>query len=97
LSKSDIILVGEIDDGEGLASILGCGVALLPIIYLGLPLGAHYKAAHIWSSIIAKMERKLAGWKRRYLSKLALIKNTLKFANIFLISIFYSSGGGKSP
>ena len=56
--------IGEVEDVEGLANILGCGVASLPIPYLGLPLGAHYKASNIWTSIIEKMEHKLAGWKR---------------------------------
>jgi hypothetical protein len=91
LSKFDIILVGEIDDVEGLARILGCGVALLPIMYLGLPLGAHYKASHIWSTIIAIMENKLAGWKEMYLSKggrLTLIKSTLPNLPTYSLSLF---------
>ena len=61
LSKSDIIPMGEIDDVEGLARIFGCKVASLPITYLGIPLGAHDKASHIWLTIIAKMENKFAG------------------------------------
>jgi hypothetical protein len=47
LSKSEIVLVGEVGDVEGLSSILGCGVALLPIKYLALPLSAYYKASTI--------------------------------------------------
>jgi hypothetical protein len=31
--------------------------------YLGLPLGASYKAVSIWNGVIEKMERRLAGWK----------------------------------
>jgi hypothetical protein len=91
LFKSDIIPVGEIDDVEGLARILGCGVASLPITYLGLSLGAHYKASHIWSSIIAKMENKLVGWKRMYLSKggrLTLIKIILSILPTYSLSLF---------
>jgi hypothetical protein len=37
--------------------------------YLGLPLGASFKAKSIWDGIIEKIERRLAGWKRLYLSK----------------------------
>jgi len=36
--------------------------------YLGLTLGASYKAISIWNDIIKKMERWLAGWKMLYLS-----------------------------
>ena len=52
-----------------LAGILGCGTDSLPLKYLGLPLGACYKAKSIWDDIVEKIERKLANWKRIYLSK----------------------------
>lgn len=42
LSRSEIILVSEVDGVESLASILWCRVALLPMKYLGLPLGVSY-------------------------------------------------------
>jgi hypothetical protein len=68
LSKSEILLVGNVGDVEGLASILTCKVASLPTKYLGFPLGVPYKASTIWNGIIEKMEHRLAGWKRLYLS-----------------------------
>ena len=37
--------------------------------YLGLPLGAKFKDKSIWNLILEKVERRLAGWKRLYLSK----------------------------
>jgi hypothetical protein len=52
-----------------LADTLGCGIASLPVRYLGLPLGASYKAKHICDDIIEKIDYWLASWKRRYLSK----------------------------
>ena len=50
------------------------------MIYLGMPLGTLYKTASIWNPILERMEKKLSGWKRLYLSKggrLTLLKSTL--------------------
>jgi hypothetical protein len=59
--------------------------------YLGLHLGAPYKSTNIWNNIIEKMGRKLAGWKKMYLSKggrLTLIKNTLSDLPTYFMSLF---------
>jgi hypothetical protein len=56
LGKSGIVPIGEIEDVEGLAQLLGCRVASLPMTYLGLPFGASYKAVSIWNGVIEKME-----------------------------------------
>ncbi|XP_059446565.1 uncharacterized protein LOC132178130 [Corylus avellana] len=69
LAKSVLIPVGNVEQVGRLAGILGCGVASLPVKYLGLPLGASYKAKHIWDGVIEKIKRRLAGWKMLYLSK----------------------------
>jgi hypothetical protein len=61
--------VGNVDQVERLADIIGCGIASLPAKYLGLPLGASYKSTHIWDGIIEKIEHRLASWQRLYLSK----------------------------
>lgn len=90
LSKSEIIPI-RVDDVENLASMIGCRVALLPVKYLGLPLGAPYKSTSPWSGIIEKMERWLAGWKMLYLSKeggLTLIKSTLSNYPTYYMSLF---------
>jgi hypothetical protein len=34
----------------------GCGVSSLPLKYLGLPLGASFKAKSIWDGVIEKIE-----------------------------------------
>jgi hypothetical protein len=39
--------VGNIDNVNWLIGILGCGVSSLPLKYLGLPLGASYKAKSV--------------------------------------------------
>jgi hypothetical protein len=62
-----------------------------------LSLGASYKSVSIWNGVVEKMERRLAGWKRMYLSKggqLTLIKSTLSNLPTYLVTVSYSSEGG---
>ena len=95
LGKSELVQVGEVPCIEELADILGCKTLKLPMKYLGLPLGAKFKSKAIWNPIVEKIECRLAGWKRIYLSKggrLTLIKSTLSnlptyFLSLFLISV----------
>ena len=47
LGKSELVQVGEMPHLEELADILGCKTATLPMKYLGLPLGAHFKVQSI--------------------------------------------------
>uniref|UniRef100_A0A2N9HAP6 Reverse transcriptase zinc-binding domain-containing protein n=1 Tax=Fagus sylvatica TaxID=28930 RepID=A0A2N9HAP6_FAGSY len=80
LSKSELVPVGPVPNVPELAGILGCSVASLPLTYLGLPLGASFKMKSIWAGVVERMEKRLAGWKRLYLSKggrVTLIKSTL--------------------
>jgi hypothetical protein len=91
LRKSEIVPIGEIEDVEGLAQILGCWVPSLPMTYLGLLLGASYKAVSIWNGVIEKMEWRLAEWKRMYLLKggqLTLLKSTLSNLPTYDLSLF---------
>uniref|UniRef100_A0A2N9EVX7 Reverse transcriptase zinc-binding domain-containing protein n=1 Tax=Fagus sylvatica TaxID=28930 RepID=A0A2N9EVX7_FAGSY len=91
LCKSEMVPVGCVPDLENLAGIMGCKTAQLPMNYLGLPLGAKFKSKAIWDPILEKMERKLVGWKRMYLSKggrLTLIKSTLSSLPTHFLSLF---------
>jgi hypothetical protein len=47
LAKLELALVGDVADVDGLTCIMGCGVSLLPLKYIGLPLEASYKAKSI--------------------------------------------------
>jgi hypothetical protein len=49
-----------VENVDNLAHILGCGVASLPMNYLGLPLGVNFKATFIWNGVVEKMKRWLA-------------------------------------
>jgi hypothetical protein len=60
LAKSKLVPVGNVENVVGLAGILGCSVSSLHLKYLGLPLGASYKAKYIWDGVIEKIERRLA-------------------------------------
>ncbi|RVW96465.1 Transposon TX1 uncharacterized 149 kDa protein [Vitis vinifera] len=79
LAKSELIPVGEIEDIEEMVVELGCKVGDFPVKYLGLPLGAHHKALSMWDGVEERTRRRLALWKRHYLSKggrITLIKNS---------------------
>jgi hypothetical protein len=81
--------VGEV---EGLTCILGCRVASLPMKYFGLSLEASYKATTIWNGIIQKMEHRLAGWKRLYLSKggmMNMLTSTISNLPMYCLSLPY--------
>jgi hypothetical protein len=91
LSKSEMVPVGQVLNIDVLAGILGCNITHLPMSYLGLPLGAKFKSKQIWDPILEKMERKLAGWQRMYLSKggrVTLIKSTLSSLPTYFLSLF---------
>ena len=91
VGKSEIVLVGEVGNLGALARILCCKVRCLPMSYLGMPLGAHFKDASIWNPILKRVEKKLAGWKRLYLSKgsrLTLLKSTLSSLLTYYLSLF---------
>jgi hypothetical protein len=66
LANLELVPLGNLDNVEGLAGILGFGVSSLQ--YLGLLLGPSYKAKPIWD-VVENIERWLASWKMIYLSK----------------------------
>lgn len=55
LFESELVFVGNINNVNGLVSILGCRVPSLPMKYLGLPLGASFKGRPIWDGIMEKI------------------------------------------
>ena len=76
---------------EELAVELGCKVGSLPSQYLGLPLGALNRAPYMWDGVEERVRRRLALWKRQYISKggrVTLIKSTLSSMPIYQMSIF---------
>ena len=91
LGKSELIPVGVVHNLEALVGLLGCGQSSLPLKYLGIPLGAKFKDLFVWDPILERMERRLAGWKRLYLSKggkVTLIKSSLLSLPTYFLSLF---------
>ena len=91
LGKSELVAVGAVHNMDLLVVVLGCKQGSLPMKYLGLPLGAKFKDKSIWNPILKKMERKLASWKKLYLSKggrVTLIKSTLFNLPTYFLSLF---------
>ncbi|RVW99076.1 Transposon TX1 uncharacterized 149 kDa protein [Vitis vinifera] len=90
LEKSEILPVGSVENAEVLASKLGCKVGSLPSTYLGLPLGAPHKSVVVWDGVEERMRKRLALWKRQFISKggrLTLIRSTLASMPIYLMSL----------
>ena len=63
LSKSSILPVGQLDNIQILAGVLGYKIESLPLTYLGLPLGATFKEKAIWDSVIGRLEKRLSSWR----------------------------------
>ena len=69
MGKSELVPVGVVHTFDLLLNVLSCKQGTLPMKYLGLPLGAKFKDKTIWNPILEKIEQRLVGWKRLYLSK----------------------------
>ena len=73
------------------AKVLGCKVGTLPTTYLGPPLGAPYKSGRVWEGVEELFQKRLALWKKQYLSKggrQTLIKSTWSSLPIYFMSLF---------
>uniref|UniRef100_A0A2N9G1S1 Reverse transcriptase domain-containing protein n=1 Tax=Fagus sylvatica TaxID=28930 RepID=A0A2N9G1S1_FAGSY len=91
MAKSEMVPVGEVQNIAELADSLCCHIGGLPLSYLGMPLGASYKAVAVWNPILEKLERRLSGWQKLYLSKggrLTLLKSTLSSLPTYFLSLF---------
>ena len=74
-----------------LADEFGYKVGKLPSTYLGMSLGATFKSIAAWDRIEKRFRKRLAMWKRQYISKggrVTLIRSTLSNLPIYFMSIF---------
>ena len=91
MGKFELVPMGVVPNIVDMVDVLGCKQDSFPMKYLGLPLGANVRDRSIWNPIIEKVERRLAGWKRLYLSKggkVTLIKSTLSNLPTYFLSLF---------
>ena len=91
LEKSELIPVGRVENVEELADEFGYKVGKLSSTYLGISLGAPFKFVAAWDGIEERFQKKLAMWKRQYISKggrITLIRSTLSNLPIYFMSVF---------
>lgn len=89
-AKTRLVGVGDVPEIQLWASRIGFGVDMLPISYLGLPLGARYKSKHVWDPVIVRFEKRLSVWMKIHLSKggrLVLIKSVLSGLPTYYFSL----------
>ena len=61
--------MGRVENAESLAAELGCNVGSLPTVYIGISLRAKHNSLEVWNGVEERFRRRLALWKRRYISK----------------------------
>ncbi|XP_026410434.1 uncharacterized protein LOC113305635 [Papaver somniferum] len=92
LEKSTVISLGAYHKIQGITKILNCKIKSLPFKYLGMPLGSTVRQSSVEIPIIEKMQKNLAKWKRRFLSKahkLLLINSALVSLPICFMSFLH--------
>ncbi|RVW35005.1 putative ribonuclease H protein [Vitis vinifera] len=73
---------------EDLASELGCKVRSLSSTYMGMPLAAPFKSVAAWDGVEVRFCKRLAMWKKQYISKggrITLIRSTLSNLPIYFM------------
>lgn len=79
------------NDREDLTVKIACKIGSLPSTYLCLPLGTSFKSVAAWNVIGERSQRRLAMWRRLYISKggrITLIQSTLVSLPIYFRSFF---------
>ncbi|KAL8513823.1 hypothetical protein ACS0TY_013077 [Phlomoides rotata] len=76
---------------EEITNFLGCEVQQLPLAYLGLHVGITHWRTLAWSSLVARVRRRLAKWKDKNLSfsgRITLIQSVLSAIPIYYLSFY---------
>ncbi|KAK3213081.1 hypothetical protein Dsin_017787 [Dipteronia sinensis] len=90
--KSCVVKVGKkLAEEEDWGRVFKCKKAILPISYLGLPIGARPHSKAFWNTLVLRMGSRLAPWKKKFLDKggrLVLIKSVLSSISTYYMSVF---------
>ncbi|GJX60166.1 hypothetical protein Tco_0291556 [Tanacetum coccineum] len=92
------VCVSEVDV-LGMANIIGCGAANLPLTYLGVPVGGNMSRCHNWEAIVKKNSSKLSLWKARLVfvgGRISLIKPVLGNLPTYFMSLYLMSASIRS-
>ncbi|GKE03904.1 hypothetical protein Tco_1395922, partial [Tanacetum coccineum] len=84
------VCVSEVDV-LGMANIIGCGAANLPLTYLGVLVGGNMSRCYNWEAIVKKISSKLSLWKARLLfvgGRISLIKSVLGNLPTYFMSLY---------
>ncbi|CAL1406935.1 unnamed protein product [Linum trigynum] len=90
IEKSVMITIGDVPNPEFFAAVFGCKWSKEPSNYLGFPLGAKVNAISTWDPVISKFQKRLEGWRGRYLSlggRLVLNKAILSGQPVYSFSL----------
>ncbi|XP_028093546.1 uncharacterized protein LOC114293627 [Camellia sinensis] len=104
LGKSGVVGINmQQDQLQNRASLLGCGIELLPFKYLGLPLGGNLRSEAFWSPVVEKVGKRLEGWVKVAKSLEKLMRDFLwerkdegkkdHLVNWELVSLLKENGG----
>ncbi|XP_059627503.1 uncharacterized protein LOC132270341 [Cornus florida] len=91
MGKNVLVPMGEVQEVDSLAAVLGCRTGSFPISYLGLLLGVSSRRVGCWDPVIERFERRLAGWKKQCLlngGKVTLVKSVLSSLPTYFLSLF---------
>jgi hypothetical protein len=94
MGKSEVVPMGDVGNVADFADILCCNIGSFPTTYLGLPLWASFKDLSVWNPILEKMERRLSGRKKLYLSRggrLTSLKSILSSLPMYIFPCLLST------
>lgn len=69
LEKNALLGINYEEEVEVLVDEIGCGREIWPINYLDVTLGVNPLKVSLWEPVLSKTSRKLASWKKTFLSK----------------------------